>query len=74
VAIRRARAEVREHIWRLADKTVPDAGGEVIVDIDGVLVLAHSEKEDAARTWKRRSATIRCSRSSTTAARGPGNQ
>jgi hypothetical protein len=24
----------------------------VTVDIDGVLVLAHSDKEDAARTWK----------------------
>src|SRR5690348_10655533 len=52
-AIRRARAEVREHVWRLAGKAAPDAGGEVIVDIDGVLVLTHSEKEDAARTWKK---------------------
>jgi len=32
----------------------PDAGGQVIVDIDGVLVLAHSEKQDATATWKKR--------------------
>jgi hypothetical protein len=49
-AIRRARAEVRSRAWRLAGEVAPDAGGEVIVDIDGVLVLAHSEKQDAAAT------------------------
>ncbi|MFI2368433.1 IS1380 family transposase [Streptomyces sp. NPDC018833] len=52
-ALRTARAEVREHVWRLAGDTAPDAGGQVIVDIDGVLVLAHSEKQDAAATWKK---------------------
>ncbi|MGO4759614.1 transposase, partial [Streptomyces sp. 2MCAF27] len=52
-AIRRARAEVRERIWRLAGEAAPDAGGEVVVDIDGVLVVAHSEKQDAAKTWKK---------------------
>ncbi|KQV20619.1 transposase [Kitasatospora sp. Root187] len=52
-AIRRARAEVREHVWKLAGDAAPDAGGEVIVDIDGVLVLAHSEEQDAAKTWKK---------------------
>lgn len=52
-AIRTARAEVRNRVWRLAGQAAPDAGGQVIVDIDGVLVLAHSEKEDAAATWKR---------------------
>jgi hypothetical protein len=31
----------------------PDASGQVVVDIDGVLVLAHPEKQDAAATWKR---------------------
>ncbi|MFD3621372.1 hypothetical protein ACFWWT_40485 [Streptomyces sp. NPDC058676] len=25
----------------------------MIVDLDGVLVLAHSEKQDAAATWKK---------------------
>ncbi|MFI2207792.1 IS1380 family transposase [Streptomyces sp. NPDC020192] len=52
-ALRTARAEVREQVWRLAGDTAPDAGGQVIVDVDGVLVLAHSEKQDAAATWKK---------------------
>ena len=52
-AVRRARADARERVWKLAGHQAPDAGGEVTVDIDGVLVLAHSEKEDAAATWKK---------------------
>jgi hypothetical protein len=52
-AICAARAEVRRHVWRLADREAPDAGGTVTVDLDGVLVIAHSDKEDAAPTWKR---------------------
>jgi len=52
-AIRRARAEVREQTWHLAGEAAPDADGEATVDIDGVLVLAHSEKQDAAKTWKK---------------------
>ncbi|MEV0375882.1 hypothetical protein AB0I10_40215 [Streptomyces sp. NPDC050636] len=46
-AIRSARAEVRARIWELAAADAPDADGQVIVDIDGVLVLSHSEKQDA---------------------------
>ncbi|BBJ37561.1 IS1380 family transposase [Streptomyces antimycoticus] len=45
--------EVRRRVWRLADRKAPDAGGTVTVDLDGVLVIAHSDKEDAAPTWKR---------------------
>jgi hypothetical protein len=52
-AIRTARAEVRDHVWQLAGRDAPHADGQVIVDIDGVLVLAHSDKEDATRTWKK---------------------
>ncbi|MGW4108533.1 transposase, partial [Streptomyces sp. NPDC004976] len=52
-AIRSARAEARERVWKLADGHAPDAGGSVTVDLDGVLVVAHSDKEDAAPTWKR---------------------
>jgi hypothetical protein len=52
-AIRAARAEVRERVWKLAGTSSPDAGGSVIVDLDGVLVLAHSDKQDAAATWKK---------------------
>jgi hypothetical protein len=52
-AIRSARAEVRSHIWELAGANSPAANGGVIVDIDGVLVQAHSEKQDATATWKK---------------------
>ncbi|WP_189960123.1 IS1380 family transposase, partial [Streptomyces alanosinicus] len=52
-ALRTARAEVREHVWKLVGDAAPDSGGQVVVDIDGVLVLAHSEKQDAAATWKK---------------------
>ncbi|MEU0823203.1 transposase, partial [Streptomyces mirabilis] len=52
-AVRRARSEVRQRVWQLAGAAAPKSGGEVIVDIDGVLVLAHSEKQDAAATWKK---------------------
>jgi hypothetical protein len=51
-ALRAARAEVRDHVWRLAGEAAPDAGGQVIVDIDGVLVLAHPERQDAAATTR----------------------
>ncbi|MCX5555285.1 IS1380 family transposase [Streptomyces sp. NBC_00038] len=52
-AIRAARAEARQRAWQLADGKAPDAGRAVTVDLDGVLVIAHSDKEDAAPTWKR---------------------
>ncbi|MCX4515752.1 IS1380 family transposase [Streptomyces sp. NBC_01619] len=52
-AIRAARSEVRKQVWELADDQAPDAGGQVIVDLDGVLVVAHSDKQDAAPTWKK---------------------
>ncbi|WP_329538502.1 IS1380 family transposase (plasmid) [Streptomyces sp. NBC_01450] len=52
-AIRTARAEVRTRVWELAGEDSPAAGGSVTVDIDGVLVLARSEKQDATATWKK---------------------
>ncbi|MGQ4484126.1 IS1380 family transposase [Streptomyces sp. SAS_276] len=52
-AIRAARSEVRKRVWELAGQQAPDAGGQVIVDLDGVLVVAHSDKQDAAPTWKK---------------------
>ncbi|GAA2513667.1 IS1380 family transposase [Streptomyces thermolineatus] len=52
-AIRTARAQVREHVWQAAGDASPDAAGQVVVDLDGVLVIAHSEKQDAAATWKK---------------------
>ncbi|MFF8867937.1 IS1380 family transposase [Streptomyces sp. NPDC015139] len=51
--IHRARAEVRSRIWSLAGDNAPDQCGEVTVDLDGVLVLAHSDKQDATATWKK---------------------
>lgn len=52
-AIRSARSEARSRTWWLADRNAPDADGQVTVDLDGVLVIAHSDKEDAAATWKK---------------------
>lgn len=52
-AIRSARAEARNRVWSLAGGNAPDADGQVTVDLDGVLVIAHSEKQDAAATWKK---------------------
>jgi hypothetical protein len=53
-AIRKARAAARERAWALAGDRAPGAGGSLIpVDIDATIVLAHSEKEKAAPTWKK---------------------
>jgi hypothetical protein len=53
-AIRKARAAARERAWALAGERAPGAGGSQIpVDIDATIVLAHSEKEKAAPTWKK---------------------
>ncbi|MFJ7497811.1 IS1380 family transposase [Streptomyces sp. NPDC097727] len=52
-AVRQARAEVHERVRKLAGGAAPNAAGQVVVDIDGVLVQAHSEKQDAAATWKK---------------------
>ncbi|WP_405534056.1 IS1380 family transposase [Streptomyces sp. NBC_00075] len=52
-AIRAARSEVRRRVWELAGNRAPDTGGQVTVDLDGVLVVAHSDKQDAAPTWKK---------------------
>ncbi|MEU2901047.1 IS1380 family transposase [Streptomyces sp. NPDC001273] len=52
-AIRAARAEARERVWNVAKNAAPDVTGQVTVDLDGVLVLAHSEKQDATATWKK---------------------
>ncbi|MFE0257932.1 IS1380 family transposase [Streptomyces sp. NPDC059010] len=52
-AIRSARSEARHRAWSLAGKNAPDADGQVVIDLDGVLVIAHSDKQDAAPTWKK---------------------
>ncbi|MGI5507593.1 transposase [Streptomyces sp. CA-106131] len=52
-AIRAARSQARERVWEVAGASSPAADGQVTVYIDGVLVLAHSEKQDATATWKK---------------------
>ncbi len=53
-AIRKARAAARERAWALAGDRAPGADGSLIpVDIDATIVIAHSEKEKAAPTWKK---------------------
>ena len=53
-AIRKARAGARERAWSLAGDRAPGGDGSLIpVDIDATIVLAHSEKEQAAPTWKK---------------------
>lgn len=55
-----ARARVRRHVWAQLPDGVPasrvagtDLGEVITVDIDATIVVAHSEKEHAAATFKR---------------------
>jgi hypothetical protein len=53
-AIRAARAAARERAWTLAGDAAPGGdGGLVTIDLDATIVIAHSEKEQAAPTWKK---------------------
>jgi hypothetical protein len=53
-AVRGARAAARERAWALAGGAAPGAdGGPVVIDLDATIVIAHSEKEQAAPTWKK---------------------
>jgi hypothetical protein len=52
-AIRKARAAARERAWALAGDRAPGAGELIPVDIDATIVIAHSEKEKTAPTWKK---------------------
>ena len=56
-AIDTARAAARTRVWALAGKHAPDhdatAQRPVIIDLDATLITAHSEKEQAAPTFKR---------------------
>ena len=50
-AIRGARAAARERAWALAGDKAPGAGGALVtVDLDATIVIAHSDKEQAAPT------------------------
>jgi Transposase DDE domain group 1 len=50
-AITSARAVARERVWQWAGAPVQD--GRVVIDLDATLLDAHSEKEQATRTWKK---------------------
>jgi hypothetical protein len=63
VKIAQARARIRKHMWKLIEAT-PDgfpwitvAGkaltGWTVIDMDGTLITAHSDKDGAAPTWKK---------------------
>jgi hypothetical protein len=50
-AIRDARAAARARVWQKAG--TPRQAGLVVLDLDATLVTAHSDKEWAAKTWKK---------------------
>src|SRR5487761_418345 len=53
-AIRAARASARQKAWELAGQDAPGAGGGLVtVDLDATIVISHSEKIQAAPTWKK---------------------
>lgn len=53
-AIRAARATARARAWMLAGPAAPGADGELIpLDIDATILIAHSDKQQAAPTWKK---------------------
>jgi hypothetical protein len=56
-AINKARAVVRERVWKAAGQDAPDHRVDkdhpLVIDLDATLITAHSEKELAAPTFKR---------------------
>jgi hypothetical protein len=56
-AINTARAAARAQVWALAGEHAPDHGVDatapLVIDVDATLVTSHSEKEQAAPTFKR---------------------
>ena len=56
-AINKARAAARARVWAAAGANAPDhardAAHPLVIDLDATLVTAHSEKENAAPTFKR---------------------
>ena len=49
--VRSARAAARERAW--AAGAAPKSGAGLCLDFDATITIAHSEKQDAAPTWKR---------------------
>jgi hypothetical protein len=52
-AIRAARALARQRVWHRQRPVAGGARSQVIIDLDATLVTAHSDKEQAASTFKR---------------------
>jgi hypothetical protein len=62
VKVSQARARIRKHVWDLIEAAggLPwpeiagrTLGGWVVIDMDGTLITAHSDKDGAAPTWKK---------------------
>jgi Transposase DDE domain group 1 len=49
--VRAARAVARARAWR--GGAAPDPAGELRIDFDATITIAHSEKQNAAATWKK---------------------
>lgn len=49
--LRSVRATAREAAW--AAGAGPDLSGGLTIDLDATITIAHSEKDNAAKTWKR---------------------
>ena len=49
--VRAARAAARERAWQAG--AAPAPGGELRIDFDATISIAHSEKQNAAATWKK---------------------
>jgi hypothetical protein len=50
-AVRAAHAQARQRAWEAG--AGPDISDELCLDFDATITIAHSEKENAAATWKR---------------------
>lgn len=50
-AIRTARADARAWVWHRAG--TPTQDGWIVLDPDATVLISHSEKEDATKTWKK---------------------
>jgi hypothetical protein len=51
VRIQQARNQARERAW--AAGAGPDLTGGLIIDMDATITIAHSDKENAAKSWKK---------------------
>jgi uncharacterized protein YciI len=47
--LRQVRTAARERAW--AAGAAPDVTAGLVIDIDSTITIAHSEKENAAKTW-----------------------